>query len=428
MNTSTLLALGAFLTFSTVAQGQNAMTEALAQPDSLVHQELGEATAEDYAAHPYGKGHLLFLSTRGGNAITAKDPETNAPFARPYLLRLKDLKSLPYTLPSFLAEQPYHIGQCALMPDSSALIASHSRKKPYKNGHVGMTLTYIPFNGDKAKELPFIDATADYQHPWFDAKDYTLYFASNIEGGKGGYDLYKSTLSFDGVWSTPQAVDIANTKEDEVFPSTSEDLDLFFSRASRNYGLQLYHHGAGDTTPVAMALNNRGDDFGLVLLNDSMALLSQSKRGGSLTNLHLYSTPPPPPVDTAALAAQALEDSLTMAALKADSIAAFNLANASEKAAPTGKGKKWVTDNTPEPGTTPGYSLIVGGFVDRDLAEGFLESIVGWAPEAFLSRFNQKYYVVHSVHKYRDDASAAKVSVNKRDYRAWVLSKGVQTL
>jgi hypothetical protein len=316
MNTSTLLALGVFLTFSTVAQGQNAMTEALAQPDSLVHQELGEAAAEDYAAHPYGKGHLLFLSTRGGNAITAKDPETNAPFARPYLMRLKDLKSLPYTLPGFLAEQPYHIGQCALMPDSSALIASHSRKKPYKNGRVGMTLTYIPFNGDKAKELPFIDATADYQHPWFDAKDYTLYFASNIEGGKGGYDLYKSTLSFDGVWSTPQSVDIANTKEDEVFPSTSEDLDLFFSRGSRNYGLQLYHHGAGDTTPVAMALNNRGDDFGLVLLNDSMALLSQSKRAGSLTNLHLYSTPPPPPVDTAALAAQALEDSLTMAALE----------------------------------------------------------------------------------------------------------------
>ena len=428
LNTSTLLALGAFLTFSTVAQGQNAMTGALAQPDSLVHQELGEAAAEDYAAHPYGKGHLLFLSTRGGNAITAKDPETNAPFARPYLLRLKDLKSLPYTLPSFLAEQPYHIGQCALMPDSSALIASHSRKKPYKNGRVGMTLTYIPFNGDKAKELPFIDATADYQHPWFDAKDYTLYFASNIEGGKGGYDLYKSTLSFDGVWSTPQAVDIANTKEDEVFPSTSEDLDLFFSRASRNYGLQLYHHGDGDTTPVAMALNNRGDDFGLVLLNDSMALLSQSKRGGSLTNLHLYSTPPPPPVDTAALAAQALEDSLTMAALKADSIAAFNLANASEKAAPTGKGKKWVTDHTPEPGTTSGYSLIVGGFVDRDLADGFLESIVGWAPEAFLSRYNKKYYVVHSVHKYRDDASAAKASVNKRDYRAWVLSKGLKSI
>lgn len=66
--------------------------------------------------------------------------------------------------------------------------------------------------------------------------------------------------------------------------------------------------------------------------------------------------------------------------------------------------------------------------MDHDLAEGFLESIVGWASEAFLTRYNEKYYIVHSVHKYRDDANAAKASVNKRDYRAWVLSKGLQTL
>ena len=99
MNTSKLLAIGALFTFSTVATAQSTMLTALVQPDSLVHQELGEIDAEDYAAHPYGKGHLLFLSTRGGTATTSKDPQTNAPFARPYLLRLKDLKTLPYELP-----------------------------------------------------------------------------------------------------------------------------------------------------------------------------------------------------------------------------------------------------------------------------------------------------------------------------------------
>jgi hypothetical protein len=61
MNTSKLLALGALFTFSTVATAQSTMLTALVQPDSLVHQELGEINAEDYAAHPYGKGHLLFL-------------------------------------------------------------------------------------------------------------------------------------------------------------------------------------------------------------------------------------------------------------------------------------------------------------------------------------------------------------------------------
>jgi hypothetical protein len=427
LNTSSLILLAVLASAPSFGQ----IKAALAQPGTLIHQEIGDALADDYAGVPYGKGHVLFLSNRGGSATTSRDPQTNKPFARPFLLRIKDLKTLPYKLPEFLANQPSYIGQCALLPDSSGLIASHSRKKPYKDGRVGMTLTYIPFNGDAVKELPFVVPDADYQHPYFDTMDYTLYFASNVEGGKGGYDLYKSTLSFDGIWSAPQAVDIANTKEDEVFPTTSTDLDLYFSRASRNYGLQLYAHGEGDTLAQPVALNKRGDDFGLVFMSDSTLLVSQSKRPGSLSNLHIYSLPippPPPPVDTAALAAQALEDSLTIAALKADSIAAFNLANASENAAPSTKGKKWGTDHTPEPGTTSGYSLIVGGFVDRDLAQDFLESIVGWAPEAFLSRYNEKYYVVHSIHNYRDDANAAKASVNKRDYRAWVLSKGLKSL
>ena len=432
LNTSSLILLAVLASAPSFGQ----IKAALAQPGKLIHQEIGDALADDYAGVPYGKGHVLFLSNRGGSATTSRDPQTNEPFARPFLLRIRDLKTLPYTLPEFLANQPSYIGQCALLPDSSALIASHSRKKPYKDGRVGMTLTYIPFNGDEARALPFVAPDADYQHPYFDALDYTLYFASNVKGGKGGYDLYKSTLSFDGVWSTPQSVDIANTKDNEVFPTTSTDLDLYFSRSSRNYGLQLYALGDGDTLAQAVALNNRGDDFGLLFLNDSTLLVSKSKRSGSAANLHIYSLPippPPPPLDTAALAAQALEDSLTMAALKADSIAAYELANADtpgKKESAKGKGKNntWITVNSPEPGTTSGYSIIVGGFVDHDHAEGFLESIVGWAPEAFLSLYNKKFYVVHSVHKYREDANSAKVSVLNRNYHAWVLSKGLKTL
>ena len=287
LNTSSLILLAVLASAPSFGQIKAALT----QPGKLIHQEIGDALADDYAGVPYGKGHVLFLSNRGGSATTSRDPQTNEPFARPFLLRIRDLKTLPYTLPEFLANQPSYIGQCALLPDSSALIASHSRKKPYKDGRVGMTLTYIPFNGDEARALPFVAPDADYQHPYFDALDYTLYFASNVKGGKGGYDLYKSTLSFDGVWSTPQSVDIANTKDNEVFPTTSTDLDLYFSRSSRNYGLQLYALGDGDTLAQAVALNNRGDDFGLLFLNDSTLLVSKSKRSGSAANLHIYSLP-----------------------------------------------------------------------------------------------------------------------------------------
>ena len=417
--------LGAMIALMAPTQAQTILA-GLSTPDSLDHFELGEAAADDYGALPYGKGHVLFLSNRDGNGLSMRDPKTNEPFARPYLLRLKDLKTLPYTLPGILADQPYYIGLCALLPDSSGIIASHSRTKPYKDGRLGMTLTMIPFNGEKAKELPFIDVNADYQHPYFDPNDYTLYFASNVAGGQGGYDLYSSTLSFDGAWSTPAPVASANTKDNELFPTVGANLNLYFARGTRNYGLQGFMQKAGDSEITELPINGRGDDFGLLILDDSTAIVSQSKRAGSPANLHLYKVAAPIPM-TEEVAVEEAVDSAALAIAKADSIAAFE---ASQTASTKGdkESKSWVTDNTPEPGTSAGYSLIVGGFLDRDLAESFLEGIVGWAPEAFLSRYNGKYYVVHSVHSNRDDATKAKTSVNNRDYRAWVLSRGLKTI
>jgi len=423
VNTFRIFGLCAMLALGASVQAQSIL-KGLETPDSLDHFELGEADADDYGALPYGKGHLLFLSNRNENGLTARDPKTNEPFARPYLLRLKDLKTLSYELPGTLADQKYHIGLCALLPDSSGIIASHSRAKPNKKGKVGMTLSFVPFNGEKAKELPFVDPTADYQHPYFDPMDYTLYFASNIEGGQGGYDLYSSTLSFDGAWSAPTPVAMANSKDDEVFPSMGPNLTLFFSRSTRNYGLQGFMHKAGDSTVAELPLNNRGDDFGMIILDDSTAIISQSKRPGSAANLHLYKILQPAPLDTAT---EESLDSAAIAIAKADSIAAYEASQlaASEN---TNDAEAWITDNSEEPPTTSGYSLIDGGFIDRDLADNFLASISGWAPDAFLSRHNDKYYVVHSVHENRSAANRAKTVVNNRDYRAWVLGKGLQEI
>ena len=63
----------------------------------------------------------------------------------------------------------------------------------------------------------------------------------------------------------------------------------------------------------------------------------------------------------------------------------------------------------------------MGGFVERGLADKFLNDISNdWAPEAFLSRYNDKYYVVHSMHKSRTEANAAKASINEKGNRAWI--------
>ncbi|REJ62364.1 MAG: hypothetical protein DWQ21_06925, partial [Bacteroidetes bacterium] len=277
-----------------------------------------------------------------------------------------------------------------------------------------------------------------YVHPFFDEESYTLYFASDVEHA-GNYDIYQSTLSFDGVWSQPSAVANINTEASEVFPTLLPGQIMAFSRATRNYGLQLHTIALGDTAATALAINGRGDDMGLLQINDSTYMAAQGKRKGGVSNFMFY-TPLPEP--TPVLAAEETTDSTatdstalatateeTNSEETETSTATEKTTTASTTKTATPKKNTWVTDDTPEPGTVKGYSIIVGGFVERNLAENFLNDISNdWAPEAFLSRYNNKYYVVHSMHKSRTEANAAKASINDKGNRAWILSTGLQSL
>ena len=404
----------------------------LSTPDSLQVDMMGDPTAEDYGAVPYGKSHVLFSSNRDATALTPKDPETNKPLPSLYLMRLSDRKVTAYKGNEAINDLKYYVGPAALLPDSSAIIMNHSRQKPDSKGNVRMTLSQFSFSGAANSELPFIDPAANYVHPFFDEESYTLYFASDVEHS-GNYDIYQSTLSFDGVWSQPTAVANVNTEASEVFPTLLPGQIMAFSRATRNYGLQLHTLAPGDTAATALAINGRGDDMGLLQINDSTYMAAQGKRKGGVSNFMFY-TPLPEP--TPVLAAEETTDStatdstaIAVTGEEADATLASEEAQPSTKATAQSKKNTWVTDETPEPGTVKGYSIIVGGFVERNLAENFLNDISNdWAPEAFLSRYNDKYYVVHSMHKSRTEANAAKASINEKGNRAWILSTGLQSL
>ena len=80
-----------------------------------------------------------------------------------------------------------------------------------------------------------------------------------------------------------------------------------------------------------------------------------------------------------------------------------------------------MTDDSPSAGTTNGYSVIVGGFISRKLADQFMEDIRPWAPKVFLSRHNDKYYVVHSVHGSFSSAKDVRGGIRDQGNRAWIL-------
>jgi len=127
-----------------------------------------------------------------------------------------------------------------------------------------------------------------YAHPSFSPDGNTLYFASDMPGGKGGFDIYETRLS-DSSWGIPQNLGAdVNTKGDEVFPSIFDESTLYFSSDSRNSlgGLDILKTVKSNGTwnvpqHLSYPINTGYDDFSFAMNKDGKTGYLSSDRSGS---------------------------------------------------------------------------------------------------------------------------------------------------
>ena len=132
--------------------------------------------------------------------------------------------------------------------------------------------TLIDGKWKNLEELPFNSDDYSVGHPALTPCCHTLYFVSDMPGGYGGTDLYKSD-NFDGEWSTPENLGPeVNTAGNEMFPYYDEDGSLYFSSDAHNSmgGLDVFITSfTGDRwmTPENLnyPINSMKDDFGFII-------------------------------------------------------------------------------------------------------------------------------------------------------------------
>jgi len=143
-------------------------------------------------------------------------------------------------------------------------------------------------NWDKKTEFPYNNDDYSLGHSTLSPDGNTIYYASNMPGGQGETDIWKSTLE-NGKWSTPENLgDIINTFDNEMFPYISPDGDLYFaSKGHQGFGgLDLfvaYKDGDGFMEPVNMGypINTRFDDFSLIVIeNNKIGYFASNRVGG----------------------------------------------------------------------------------------------------------------------------------------------------
>lgn len=141
------------------------------------------------------------------------------------------------------------------------------------------------------RKLPFVNKDYNYAHPSVTPDGYTVYFASDMEGGKGGMDIYVSHKDSSGVWSQPLNLgDKVNTAGNEVFPFIATNNVLYFASNGHDGlgGLDIYqapikNRLISKVYNMGEPINSSLDDFGL-FLNESnkIGYISSNRKNGGM--------------------------------------------------------------------------------------------------------------------------------------------------
>jgi len=134
-----------------------------------------------------------------------------------------------------------------------------------------------------ADKLPFVKATSTYGHPSLTPDGKTLYYVSDEFGGRGGKDLFVVKMK-NGSWGEPKALNVLNSKGDELFPTIVGNKLYFASNGLEGEGgLDLFvsEFIDGDwTTPenLGNTINTAFDEFGIVFNPDKSTGFFTSNR------------------------------------------------------------------------------------------------------------------------------------------------------
>lgn len=145
-------------------------------------------------------------------------------------------------------------------------------------------------------ELSFNNNEFSCVHPFIMEDGTTLLFSSNMPGGFGGFDLYKSILQPNGKWGEPINLGKnVNTEENELFPWVSENMLYFSSKGFNNYGGYDIYVAKLTKSVMPIGLKNLGkpinsfrDDVAFITNDGGRTGYFSTNRNNDDGNDHVY--------------------------------------------------------------------------------------------------------------------------------------------
>ena len=143
---------------------------------------------------------------------------------------------------------------------------------------------------------PFNNNEYSTGHPALSQDGNTLYFVSDMPGGKGGSDIYMVAINSDGSLGTPKRLgDNINTEGKELFPYIDSNGTLYFSSNGHMGigGLDVFYaeaqgDGFGVVNNLGKGVNSSADDFAYKYDPTSQSGYVSSNREGGMGSDDIY--------------------------------------------------------------------------------------------------------------------------------------------
>ncbi len=260
------------------------------------------SNAEDFGP-TYFKNNIVFASTRSTTKMIKRNYNwTGKPFWDMYISEVNQGQlSAPQNFDKRLNGK-LHDGPASFSKNGTFMAFTRNNyHDKSKDKVVELQIFFSSFKDNTWSEpIPFKYNNPSYSvgQPCLSSDGNIMYFTSDMPGGFGGADIYRSTKDSSGVWSKPENLgDKINTEGDEMYPFFEDKTKVLFFTSNGRFGLggldifKCRMNGTGFTRVynAGAPLNTQYDDFAVIANDDLSKGYFTSNRKGVSTGDDIYS-------------------------------------------------------------------------------------------------------------------------------------------
>ncbi|REE08131.1 outer membrane protein OmpA-like peptidoglycan-associated protein [Winogradskyella pacifica] len=302
--------------FTTMRPADNRATAYRANPDYLPkildQGKKFNLQNADYNSEQSDFGGILnngnLYITSGRNNSRKNYGWNDQPFLDIYTVaKNSDGSSQEATLANNKINTKYHEGLVSFSPNGKTMYFSRESyfEKDYQKDSLSSArfsqlylfkATKLGDDWDIVESLSVNSKSYSVKNPSVSADGKTIYFASNMPGGYGNFDIYKASINTDGTLGEPVNMgQKINTEAQEMFPYISSNNTLYFSSTGHLGlgGLDVFYTKEIDgkistVRNAGIPINSNADDFAFIIDEETNQGLVSSNRAGGKGSDDIY--------------------------------------------------------------------------------------------------------------------------------------------